>query len=571
MAGIAVLHTEIKYFEQDADEAIANSRNMQNIAQQMREKMKGENAERTQAIRRLQEISRIGSLNNATQDETNRLIKKYGFDMKVVNGQLVNMGDSFDALLKKQEELGKRQLALSYEKEIHALEAEMDMQIEKVTGFVNFLLNSPNVIWTGVKNLFKKDGEKELDNIEKEAFEIIEATQKKVDRLIDERDKILGSEGNEKSKDDGGKPEQDTAKAQRPALEALKEQRRQYAMSAMDAAQLRTELEKQSKELKNQISQHMDISKFTYEEIAALSDKDLEILGDDDLGKLKQILELEQKIRDLQKEGREYVRQAHKSLLEYQQERQRDTVRRQFDKSFDRRLDRAKTKSDDQQVADIAARRVELAKKKAAQALKFYNDGLEAAGKDNIITEKEKEELDRRLQILKDADALVVQETERRENALEAIENHAVRRQQDRNNRRAKELEKQADAISRKLKNLGMDNLDRDGISFDKKGKFRGNVGAGELAKARRERDSMAETRRKLEAQNNLQKYYIDDRGRQRRVHFNKEDLRNMKKIDRMEQKKRDLQEKAKDYTKPIESLKGAIETLGKNCVIVKR
>ena len=132
-------------------------------------------------------------------------------------------------------------------------------------------------------------------------------------------------------------------------------------------------------------------------------------------------------------------------------------------------------------------------------------------------------------------------------------------------------MQRHASQISRRLGMLGMGNLDRDGFAFDRNGRFRGNVGAGALARFNRQRDSMADTRAKIEALNAGQRTYIDAAGKERRVHFSLRDRRNMREVEALEDRRHRLEERAKDYTQPIKDVKGAIEKLSENCLIVKR
>lgn len=550
LAGIVAINAALKKMDSYYDEAIARAEDAQVVAQNMRASLQGENAERTAAIKRLKEIGTFGHLNNATQQEANSLIEKYGLNMKVANGQLVNMGDSFDTLIKKQEELARKQLAFTYQKEILAVESELEAAQAKASGLWEAFKRGAMLPFGG-----KTAADKEVERI-----------RGKLSELEKTRDAALEGGASQTA----SQAAQETEKATRPALEALKKQREEYRLAAMDARELKRELEAQSETLGNQISQHESLDDYT----------------DEELGKLKEMEEIHNRILGIYEESAKYIQKQNDDLKAYNRERSRELASRQFDKEFDRRLSGAKTREDDQSILDVTNKRVAVAKRKAQQALAWYNKQLEIANDDKIITDKEKEQLDKRLQNLKDADALVEKETERREKAveaienraakrqeeaIEAIENRAAKRQEERNRRRAEALQRQAAQISRRLGMIGMGNLDRGGFAFDRNGRFRGNVGAGALARFSRRRDSMAETRAKIEAMNAGQRTYINAAGKERRVHFSLQDKRNMREVEKLEERRRRLEERAKDYTKPIEDVKVAVEELGKNAMIVKR
>ena len=589
LAGIVAVKTALDAIEDEYDEAIAKAKDAQSIAQQMREKLKDENKERTDAIRRLEEISRISHLNNATQDEANRLIEKYGFNMKVVNGQLVNMGDGFDKLIKKQEELSRKKLALSYDKEIEAIKDKLKLEEEKITAFFSKTTFKQGVMALAggaaqLGMLFTGDTKWLHNNIDmftpqemldwrenyKESMARIEVLKKLKAETLDGTAEITADAA------------QETEAAMRPVLDSFKKQREQIRLAAMDAAQLRRELHFQAWELKKQGIMHEKLQDFTKEEIDSLTDEDLAKFTDKELGKLKEMLELRDKIAGIYGESQKFFDQQRQSLDAYTKDRQTEKARRLFDKRFDKRLGESDSEADDNALLAVARKRVETAKAMAERARAWYEKGLETAEMDDIVTEKEKGELDRRLQAMKNADALAEKEQERHERVLETIRRHADRRRQEQEKRsadalqrerrrQADALQRQADEIARKLKMLGADNINRDGFAFDGNGRFRGNVGAGALARLNRKRGSMAETRAKLDALDAGQRTYIDERGRERRAHFSLQDKRNMREVEALEARRRRLEEKAKDYTQSIENVKLAVDNLGKNCLFVKR
>lgn len=573
LASIVALKAAFDKIDSHYDEAIAKAKDAQGQAQQLRAKLQGENEERVKAIKRLEEMSRLGKLNKATQKEANALIEKYGLNMKVVNGQLDTMGTNFDDLIKKQEEMNRKHLAFSYDKEIAALESEMDAMERKATGVIastkQGFLAVAGVYYEMYQRLFGDKSYRLLDRktklISDDKFVSRQLLQyrklnEKLQELKRNKEDALKNDNVGKSAEKLG---EDAAKAMRPALDALMEQREEFRMAKMDAAELTKALEGQAETLRKNIGrQHYELEDYT----------------DEQLAKLKEIEEIENRIVKIHDDSVQYIKQANDELLKYQREQRRIASGRQFEKNFDKALENAKTQNDYKTITGLTSRRVQLAKAAAKSALDQYNAALKEAKKDELITDMEKKQLEQRLQNLKDADALAEREQERHERAVETIQRKAAKRQEEqeeRNMRHAEALQRQAERqaaqISRRLGMLGMGNLDRNGFAFDSNGRFRGNVGAGALARFNRTRDSMAETRAKIEALNAGQRTYIDAAGKERRVHFSLQDKRNMREIEKLEGRRHRLEERAKDYTGPIEDVKSAVEELGKNCVIVKR